>query len=409
MEYPINPGLEEINDLFRRIFHQEASDSESKVFNSNINKLIAEASARQYIKELSPLAISELIKNALPESLDRLLSMLTNDKLRSALSLIPNGYACSIAERVYGVDQRQRFLSLIKQVSETTEDYDIPAFLRKADGEASFELGSSESDSGYNELDSLKAFHRFEDQEKFDDLKKKLDSVSRENQALINHISHVETNYQEKLKNLTNDFNKAIKNQELQHQNKIKELEQQYSELIQKRIDENLTKYVSSAVITLNNIEKKLNFSAGLWSLIASATALITLVVGIGLSLFGYFYGPPISSIKWPELLILSVKGIFIISALAAAASFAFSKSNAYTHEALIVSNRAHAIQFGKLYLEIYGNTVERAEMVKIFENWNISPATAFLKKSENSNNIDIGKSLEIIRKAKEIINFSEK
>lgn len=80
-------------------------------------------------------------------------------------------------------------------------------------------------------------------------------------------------------------------------------------------------------------------------------------------------------------------------------------KSNDFTHEAIIVSNRAHAIQFGKLYLEIYVNTVERNEMQKIFENLNISSDTAFLKhKTNKSESVKFDALLDSLKKVKELI-----
>lgn len=54
-------------------------------------------------------------------------------------------------------------------------------------------------------------------------------------------------------------------------------------------------------------------------------------------------------------------------------------------HEAIKRSDRTHAITFGKLYLEIYGNTVDRKELLDIFENWNITSESAFSKVSPPS------------------------
>ncbi|MBF4297148.1 hypothetical protein EAY24_28300, partial [Vibrio anguillarum] len=51
---------------------------------------------------------------------------------------------------------------------------------------------------------------------------------------------------------------------------------------------------------------------------------------------------------------------------------------NAYMHEALKRTERTHAISFGKLYLEIYGNDVSKEDMKSIFENWNMESQSAF-------------------------------
>lgn len=191
---------------------------------------------------------------------------------------------------------------------------------------------------------------------------------------------------------------------------KINFLEKENAEAIQKRIDDNLSVYVSDSVATLNKIEQKLKDAAARWSFFSIVVLFSGFSAGIGFSLFGYAFGPDLKDLKWPELLIFSIKGIFIVSAFVAAAGYSFMKSNAFTHEAIIVSNRAHAIQFGKLYLEIYGNTVERGEMQKIFENWNISSDTAFLKnKNEKSDPVKFAEFLDAAKKVKELIPMSGK
>jgi len=186
---------------------------------------------------------------------------------------------------------------------------------------------------------------------------------------------------------------------------KIKGLEEKNAEIIQERIDKNLSAYVEKSVAALNEIEKKLKRAAARWSTLSVFILFSGFTTGIGFALFGYLFGPELKDLKWPELLIFSIKGVFIVSAFVVAAGYSFMKSNAFTHEAIIVSNRAHAIQFGKLYLEIYGNTVERSEMQKIFENWNISSDTAFLKPTnDKSDPVKFSEFLDSLKKVKELI-----
>lgn len=185
----------------------------------------------------------------------------------------------------------------------------------------------------------------------------------------------------------------------------IDDLEEKNKQNIQIRIDENLSDYVEKSVAALNGIEGKLKCAAARWSMLSVCILFSGFTAGIGFSLFGYAFGPDLAKLRWPELLIFSIKGIFIVSAFVAAAGYSFMKSNAFTHEAIIVSNRAHAIQFGKLYLEIYGNTVERSEMQKIFENWNISSDTAFLKhKNDKSESVKFSELLDSLKKVKDLI-----
>lgn len=200
----------------------------------------------------------------------------------------------------------------------------------------------------------------------------------------------------------SNDKNSKVIEELLE---KISTLEVANSKNIQKRIDENLTKYVESSEKTLNEIQVGLRKSAAIWSFVAGVIVVLTVALGVSYSLFGYKFGPPLSDLKWPELLIVSIKGMVVISSLGIAGIYAFIKSNSYMHEAIIVSNRAHAIQFGKLYLQIYGNTVERSDMVKIFENWNISSETAFSKNNNGKSNItNLSELLDSLKKVKELI-----
>lgn len=205
---------------------------------------------------------------------------------------------------------------------------------------------------------------------------------------------------------LENDRLKSLHDKTINELNeKIKFLEKENAEKIQKRIDDNLSVYVTESVSSLKIIEDGLKKSAGRWSVISVVILIVGFLVGISFSLFGYAFGPDLKELNWPELLIFSLKGIFIVSAFVAAAGYSFMKSNDFTHEAIIVSNRAHAIQFGKLYLEIYGNTVERNEMQKIFENWNISSDTAFLKhKTDKSESVKFDALLDSLKKVKELI-----
>lgn len=217
------------------------------------------------------------------------------------------------------------------------------------------------------------------------------------------------------INNFKNEFNRIrIENDYLKSnhtkiidelKSKIDTLEEENAKEIQKRINDNLSGYVDDSVAKLNDIEQKLKCAAARWSFLSIIVLFSGFSAGIGFSLFGYAFGPDLKDLNWPELLIFSIKGIFIVSAFVAAAGYSFMKSNAFTHEAIIVSNRAHAIKFGQLYLDIYGNTVERGEMQKIFENWNISSDTAFLKhKNDKSDTVKFSEFLDSLKKVKELI-----
>ncbi|MGK5059245.1 hypothetical protein ACQ4WY_20175 [Janthinobacterium sp. LB2P49] len=68
-------------------------------------------------------------------------------------------------------------------------------------------------------------------------------------------------------------------------------------------------------------------------------------------------------------------------------------------HESIKRSDRAHAINFGKLYLEIYGNSVDRKELIDIFENWNITSESAFSKANPSGFEPQISDKIDMIAK----------
>ena len=54
-------------------------------------------------------------------------------------------------------------------------------------------------------------------------------------------------------------------------------------------------------------------------------------------------------------------------------------------HESLKSSERQHAINFGKFYLESYGVDADWSQIKDAFEHWNISSNTAFCANSSDS------------------------
>lgn len=116
------------------------------------------------------------------------------------------------------------------------------------------------------------------------------------------------------------------------------------------------------------------------WCIHGAIVLSMAIIFSLAFSLYGYFYGESIVLLSWQALLFVSFKGLVVLGVLGLWARHAFAVSNAYMHEAIKRADRAHAINFGKLYLEIYGKSVDRRELIDIFENWNIATESAFSK-----------------------------
>lgn len=178
---------------------------------------------------------------------------------------------------------------------------------------------------------------------------------------------------------------KELKKWEKELSEREEELLEDLKLSIQKNIEDKVPKFVQTALELLENRETAYKKKANHWSLLGTAILIICITAVTGISLYGYAYGEALSSLGWETLLFVSFKGLVVISILGLWAKHAYSVSNAYMHEAIKRADRAHAINFGKLYLEIYGNTVDKKELIDIFENWNITSESAFSKYSPDS------------------------
>lgn len=187
-----------------------------------------------------------------------------------------------------------------------------------------------------------------------------------------NHLIHL----QDQIKKQEDE----IKIRELELAERIKDFELATSKQVQQRIELKVPQYVAAAVESLEKRETQYRDKAKHWSIHGSIALAIAITGFIGISLYGYAYGEKLSDLAWQSLLFISFKGLVILGILGLWAKHAFTVSNAYMHEALKRADRSHAINFGKLYLEIYGNSVDRKELIDIFENWNIATESAFSK-----------------------------
>lgn len=363
----MNEFRDEINKISKTV-RGKYIDHKSIIYDDEINELILNPGSQEFISNASFKAKAEFLAYADHKNFTTLISHFKSEDIFDIVDSASIDQLRVILNKLISNESSQKpffkndFFGKINQLDDE-KSFLINGYLKKI---------SSNKNSKYRDGGNY-----------FADFKNDFEKIKEENNSLKS--SH------EKI------VNELIL--------KIESLEKKNAEIIQERIDKNLSAYVERSVAALSEIEKKLKCAAARWSILSVFIIFSGFTAGIGFSLFGYAFGPELKYLKWPELLIFSIKGIFIVSAFVAAAGYSFIKSNAFTHEAIIVSNRAHAIQFGKLYLEIYGNTVERSEMQKIFENWNISSDTAFLKtKNDKPDAVKFSEFLDSLKKVKELI-----
>lgn len=358
--------FDEINNIAGIVIGKKLPQKNEILFDDEINRLISDPGLKEFFKNASAEAKAEMLAFSNKENFKKLCSWI-------------DGFDFSEIIQKCSLDQLRvifKKLNIFDESSKTILNDDFK-----------------------NAIPSFPAEKKMLVSSFLEDMNPK--GIFREKKLDINEIITKYNKILDDNRKLKDEHKKTIDS----FNEKINQLETKNAEIIQKRIDDNLSDYVTDSVSSLKIIEEKLKSAAGRWSFISIVILVVGFSAGICFSLFGYAFGPDLKDLKWPELLIFSIKGIFIVSAFVAAAGYSFLKSNAFTHEAIIVSNRAHAIQFGKLYLEIYGNTVERSEMQKIFENWNISSDTAFLKhKNDKSDPVKFSEFLDSLKKIKELI-----
>ncbi len=231
------------------------------------------------------------------------------------------------------------------------------------------------------------------------------DLESVRNEDLFRILEHekreIETRYNERLREFELE-RRVLQAREAELQSRLTKLEESQSRQVQQRIEAKVPEYVTAAVKLLEDRESIYRRKASLWNLQASVVLFVAIIGAAALSLYGIHYGPPVGELSWQALIFVSFKGILVLGVLGLWAKHAFTISNAYMHEAIKRSDRAHAINFGKLYLEVYGTAVERRELIDIFENWNINSDSAFAK--ANPSGFESGlieKALDLIKAAK--------
>lgn len=190
--------------------------------------------------------------------------------------------------------------------------------------------------------------------------------------------------YEERMERERSDFYKKqalLHDKEIDLAKRVQEFEEANKKSVQERIEKKVPEYVTSAVEVLKASEEFYRHKASQWSNQGTLVLIAAIAATVAIALYGGgFFAKTDKELGWPMLMFISFKGLIVLGVLSLWAKHAFSVSNSYIHEAIKRSDRAHAINFGKLYLEIYGSTVERKELLDIFENWNIATESAFSK-----------------------------
>lgn len=153
---------------------------------------------------------------------------------------------------------------------------------------------------------------------------------------------------------------------------------EKYREESRQKIESKSSAYVNEALLALDGTSKKYHDTGRNWSIAGFAA----LVAGIATGLyFGVKGLAPIegqNQIPWSQVVFFAFKGVIVIGLFIGLAKYCFSYGQSFMHEAIKSSERKHAINFGKFYLETYGADAQWSQLKDAFQHWNISSASAF-------------------------------
>jgi len=140
-------------------------------------------------------------------------------------------------------------------------------------------------------------------------------------------------------------------------------------------VDKSLEKHITPILESLSRQEKYLRWAAfGFY-----AAALVTLVSGLLFAIVRahqFHVSPPRS---WVDIAGAAVSGIIVIGMLTAVARLSFILGRSFMVESLTNGDRAHAITFGRFYLQAFGDKAEWSEVKEAFQNWNTDRGSSFM------------------------------
>jgi hypothetical protein len=174
-----------------------------------------------------------------------------------------------------------------------------------------------------------------------------------------------------------------FKEQLMQLEEKLRKQEELNSEQFQEKIEGKVSDFVKDAQESLEKKEREFSKKSDKWGCIGNAAMAAAILSACGSLWYGaeqFDKASGTDKIEWLFFGYLLLKGLIVISLFAALAKHCYTISNAYMHESLKRSDRMHAINFGKFYLEVYGNEVSQVDMKAAFENWNLDSDSAFVK-----------------------------
>lgn len=361
---------------------------------NQLNKLITSSNDKELsllIGHLPEKGMHVLISNLNEDAANRLFSTLSNRTINKVLLLC----STNALTKLLRVLSRENLIRVIRGTSSDVRDR-LLKMLPIEDRHMILEIADEQSDLEDNykhyltqkfensiEKDALDRIKELEEKERYLERRQRAreEQLAEQLEHLRNQISITEKDFhqrQNKLKSIESSFAKR----ELELKDSIRQLQDEYQKQVQEKIELKVPEFVKSAVNVLEKKESEFSNKSRNCNLEGSIALGLAILSAIGALIYGgiAFHSAAKENIDWFFFSFLLLKGLIVVTLFGAWAKHAYNLGNAYMHESLKRSDRMHAINFGKFYLEVYGNNVSQSDMKAIFENWNLNSDSAFTK-----------------------------
>ncbi|WP_444920678.1 hypothetical protein ACJJID_18165 [Microbulbifer sp. CnH-101-G] len=329
----------------------------------NINKIFESLSKNELNKIfvlLSKKELSRVSKTLNEKTLIKVLASASQTQRDRLLSSFP-------------IDEKKAILEVIDEETDLDKNY------KKYLGEKFENSLEREAFQRIIELEEKEIFLERQQQARKDQYAEQLENMRSQ-------IAHAEKEYAFQTKRL-----KDLENNQFKRENDLKEririLQEEHQKQVQGKIELKVPEFVKEAVNALEKKETDFSSKSKNWNLQGTIALGLSILAAVAALIYGSFEFNTAAkeNIDWFFFSFLLIKGLIVVTLFGAWANHAYNIGNAYMHESLKRSDRIHAINFGKLYLEVYGNDVSQSDMKSIFENWNLESDSAFTKVQKTS------------------------
>lgn len=153
---------------------------------------------------------------------------------------------------------------------------------------------------------------------------------------------------------------------------------EKYREESRSKIESRSSAYVNDALSALDSSSRKYHTVGTIWSVFGSLAIVAGVLTGLYFGVLGLTPLEGNTDISWAQVSFFAFKGVIVIGLFVALAKYCFTYGQSFTHESIKNSERKHAINFGKFYLETYGADAQWSQIKEAFEHWNINSSSAF-------------------------------